>query len=105
MIQGEYTHGDSNVRRCFLGQVISFPQKHERNSLCAKENVRNVNCKHYLTCLDAAALVNTRNLGCENCRFRTDNTYKMTVRDFKGLMRLYCEIMSPEVTEFVEGKK
>lgn len=105
MIQGEYTDEGSNARRCFLRRAITFPQRRQCNSLCGKANVRNINCKHYLTCLDAAALVNARDLGCENCGFRTDNTYKMTIRDFKGLMRLYCEIMSPAVTEFIEEKK
>ena len=95
MIRGEYTDRDSNVRRRFWGRVISFPQRHERNSLCVKEIVRNVNCKHYVTCLGAAALANAGDLGCGNCRFQVDNTYKMTMRDFKGLMRLYYEIMTP----------
>ena len=72
-----------------------MPQKNaKRNSLCGKENFRNVNCKHYLTCLDTAALANARDLGCENCRFRMDNTYKMTTPDFMGLMRLYYELIN-----------
>ena len=101
MIRGEYTDRNFNVRQRFWGRVISFPQKHDSSSLCVKENVRNVNCKHYLTCLDAAALVNAGDLGCGNCRFQTDNTYKMTVRDFKGLMRLYHVIMSPVVSKVI----
>jgi len=83
------------------GQIISFPQKHERNSLYVKENVCNINCKHYLTCLDTAALANARDLGCENCSFRMDNTYKMTIRDFTGLMRLYYKVMDTEVSEVI----
>ena len=105
MIRSEYTDRNSNVRRRFWGRVISFPQRHERNSLCVKENVRNVNCKHYVTCLGAAALVNAGDLGCGNCRFRIDNTYKMTMRDFKGLMRLYCEMMTPMVSKVVGESK
>lgn len=92
MTQGEYTDGASNVRRRFCGQITSFPQKHERNSPCVQENLRNVNCKHYLACLNAAAVANARDLDCENCRFRMDNSYKMTIWDFMGLMRLYYEI-------------
>ena len=89
-----------------FGRQVShsrMPQKKpKRSSLCGKENVRNVNCKHYLTCLHTAALANARDLGCENCSFRMDNTYKMTIRDFTGLMGLYYEVMDPEVSEVIE---
>ena len=83
------------VKEPKCGQIISLPQKYERDSLYVKENVRNVNCKHYLACLDTAALANASDLGCENCQFRTDKTYKMTAQDFMGLIRLYYEIRDP----------
>jgi hypothetical protein len=104
-----YTDRDFEMRWRFFEQTISFwqqrKQKDARDSLGVKENVRNVNCKHYLTCLDTAALANARDLGCENCRFRMDNTYKMTIRDFTGLMQLYYEVRDPEVSEVIEKKK
>ena len=92
MTQDEYTDGDPDVRQRFSGQITGFSQKHERDSLSVKDNGRNVNCKHYLACLDTAALAAARDLGCENCRFRKDKTYKMTIQDFMGLIRLYYEI-------------
>jgi hypothetical protein len=92
MTQGEYTDGDSDVRRRFWGEIKGYSQKHERDSASASDHVRNINCKHYLACLDTAALANARDLGCENCSSRMDNTYKMTIPDFMGLIRLYYEI-------------
>jgi hypothetical protein len=87
------------------GQIISFPQKHERNSLCVNKSGRNVNCKHYLACLHTAALANARDLGCKNCSFRIDDTYKMTIRDFTGLMRLYYDARDPEVSGVSKRKR
>ena len=56
--------------------------------------VRNINCKFYIECLDTAAKANDRELECEKCMFRSDNTYKMNNADFSGLLRLYFTILS-----------
>jgi hypothetical protein len=92
MTQGKYTDGASDVRQRFSGQITGFPQKHEHESLSVEDNGRNINCKNYLACLETAALANARDLGCENCQLRNDKSYKMTIQDFMGLIRLYYEI-------------
>jgi len=92
MRQGEYTDGGFNVHRRFWGRTKGYSPKHERDLPSVEDQVRNVDCKHYLACLEAAALANARDLGCKNCPSQMDNTYKMTIQDFIGLMRLYYEI-------------
>ena len=56
--------------------------------------VRNINCKFYLECLDTAAKANDRELECDKCMFRSDNTYKMNNADYSGLLKLYFAILS-----------
>ena len=55
---------------------------------------RNINCRHYINCLDKAAKANDRELECEKCMFRHDNSYKMDNADYSGLLKLYHRILS-----------
>jgi hypothetical protein len=97
MNKAKCTDGHSGMRFRFSDQFTTTlwqesKRKDEAYSLPEEENLRNVNCRHYEACLNTAALANVRDLGCEDCLFKTDNTYKMTEGDFDGLLRLYRAI-------------
>lgn len=53
---------------------------------------RNCNCKKYLKCLHKAAIADVW-LDCSKCNLRNDQSYKMTLYDFVGILslRLYME--------------
>jgi hypothetical protein len=50
--------------------------------------MRNINCCHYSTCLREAALRKLRDLPCQSCQFKDDNSYRMSRQDVHGLVKL-----------------
>ena len=57
--------------------------------LSVEEPKRNINCRYYSECLDAAAKKNNKELPCKKCMFYNDNSYKMNISDLFGLLRLF----------------
>jgi len=95
MASSEYIKAKSKPRYLPETNSIVGPfsvKKTER--LREDQIVRNINCKFYLECLDTAAKANDRELECDNCMFRSDNTYKMNNADYSGLLKLYFTILS-----------
>ena len=74
--------------------------------------MRNINCRHYSPCLRSAALRGLRDLPCQSCKFKDDNSYKMTQQDVHGLVKLVArawgssfDLYDPLQTEAVQDKR
>jgi hypothetical protein len=50
--------------------------------------MRNINCRLYSKCLREAALRKWKDLPCEPCQFKEDNSYAITQQDVHGLVNL-----------------
>ncbi len=50
--------------------------------------MRNINCRLYSKCLREAALRKFKDLPCESCQFKDDNSYAITQQDVHGLVKL-----------------
>jgi hypothetical protein len=74
--------------------IADITQTDEAKHFSDEPVTRNINCKHYSTCLETAARANDKELGCANCLFRHDNSYRMNDVDFSNLIKLYYTIIS-----------
>ena len=74
-------------------QIVDPSQTDETTQFSNEPIKRNINCKHYTNCLETAARANEKDLGCEKCLFRHDNSYKMNDVDYSSLIKLYYTIM------------
>ncbi len=74
-------------------QIVDLSQTHEITQLSNEPIKRNINCQHYSNCLETAARANEKDLGCQKCLFRHDNSYKMNDVDYSSLIKLYYTII------------
>ena len=77
-----------------LNTVGDGPHECDFELICQKPPKRNIDCRYYTNCLDAAARVNAPELSCEKCSLCYDNTYKMDEEDFTNLLKFYLAIFS-----------
>jgi len=79
----------TDYRWPLFDQPVHPPQHARGESLNDENRLRNLNCRDYLTCLEAAAKSNLQELECSKCHLKNDNSYEMDETDYSGLMRLY----------------